>query len=161
MSYVFEDTTVDEFILMVAAEDGRTPPEPSDDHSRGTYGTLEGQPMRQAQGFCYLNRTDNMMIAYRLNYFYESPRHFHVIHLTWAGWDRVKELMKSGMTIPTDEELRAYGREAGAALSLLTNDPRQSKKLYRPGTEAWYEQQPEDRPPKPSLLRRLMKRQPA
>lgn len=118
MSYVLASTTPDELLLMIAAEDGERRPVAHDERDPdydvetwGIYGTRQGMPPRQAPGFCFLNKTDNLRSLYP-RYFYDNPRNYAVINLTWAGWDRVEELLAAGATLPTEEERSAYAQRA-------------------------------------------------
>lgn len=117
MSYLLAKTTTDELLLMIAAEDGESPPEPDElppdreNDPNWYYGTLKGQPRRQAGGFCHLNYTDNLHKLYP-TYIYQSPYQGFVIHLTWKGWERVEQLKALGHRLPTAEERDEYGRHA-------------------------------------------------
>lgn len=118
MSYLLPSTSADDILLMIAAEDGKTRPEAHDERDPaydierwGAYGTTKGMPPRQGPGFCYLSNSDNARTLYP-RFIYENPRQYRVIHLTWAGWDRVEALLASGRSLPTEDELRAYARKA-------------------------------------------------
>lgn len=115
MSYLLAKTTKDELLLMIAAEDGETRPDPWPDEPDLRPETLHARtitPPIQARGFCWLNMTDNLYALRRGLYILESRHQGFVVHLTWKGWDRVDELLASGAKLPTEEQRREYVQRA-------------------------------------------------
>lgn len=131
MSYLFEDTSVDELVLMVASAYNGRRPEPWDpaDLERVT-DKHRREEMERARairtpivgpGYCYLNMTENLRECWRQGYIVESTSQGFVIHLTWKGWARVDELLAAGHHIPTEEELSQYASDANRALGILND----------------------------------------
>lgn len=127
MSYLTADSSVDDLLLMVAAYDGVKPvaydiENPDYDIKvLGTHNTTKGRPAptkRRADGTyisepcVFLNLTDNAHKAYQAGLIWESHYSYRVMHLSWKGHERVEQLLARGRTIPTEEELDAYGKRA-------------------------------------------------
>jgi hypothetical protein len=109
MSYLLAETSPD----MIATECGPKPkPDPDTDDPNRFYGTLKGMPYRNGPGFIKLNTTENLRSLWRNGYIYDHPRVYASVCLTWKGWDRVEELIASGMSMPTEEEKADYARVA-------------------------------------------------
>lgn len=149
MSYLLESFTVDELVLLIASEDGESRPEAYDERDPdydierwGIYGTTKGIPPRRARGFVYLNITDSLREAYDAHLFYENPRQYRVIHLTWKGWDRVEQAHARGIQparsdATCDEAVADRKRHDRERQERRARERRESDRAHRSANRWW------------------------